>query len=757
MNSTRSLLSGSGSSKTMQKLTLAWGMAFIFNCTYAADSEAPVDIWRTCNPLNSIASHYQPPPEFSPEDIKSTQISARKVENTTSSVTHFIDDVILLRHQLRLTSDRVTYDKNQELLTIDDRLHIDVENLAIDAQSGSFNLSEKNGQFSDAEYFLPEAHLRGAAPSLSLQGENNLTLEDTYITSCPGERRDWYLQADQLDIDNQQREGTAHDTTLWFKGIPLFYFPWLRFPLGDERRSGFLAPGFGTSDSRGVEFSLPWYWNIAPNQDAIITPRLMSYRGLQLNTYYRFLTHSSSGSAEIEYLDKDKQYEDSRYLAQITDRTQITPGLLFNLKYNDVSDEDYFSDLGSSIQITNITHLESHAKLNYYRGPFTLGLLAQDYKTVDTAIPLDSRPHQRLPQITLDGNDDLGVDWLHWDLSAEWVDFKHESETQVQGQRFDVYPELSLPVERPGWFLKPAVGLHHTEYNVRENDTELDLATRDLSVVSLDSGLFFERYTDNGNIIQTLEPRIFYLEIPYEDQSDLPLFDTSELDFSFASLYSKNRFSGPDRIGDTRQLTTGVTSRLINRHSGDEYMNFSLGQIHYFTDRRVTLNDAPVEDPESDIISEIGGQYQHWMARNTLQWNQGEDRFDKASLLVRYKSDHRQIVNLGFRSRRDDTQVTGRNEQTDFSFVAPLSDRYTLLGRWNYSITDDEDIESMLALQYDSCCWAMRLLGQRYLTDDETWNESIMFQLVLKGLGSVSDRQATKLLEQSISGYTSEY
>lgn len=725
----------------------------------AATDATASDPWRLCPPTGEQQDRYSPPQPFPPEQAEETRISAQQVENAAGDLSIFSGDVLIERDQLRMRTDRAIFHRPEQKLELLGNIQIDTQNMGISASDGWVVLKNNSGEFNNTEYFLPESHLRGSAPRVSVTDDNRSLLIDSRFSSCPLDDQSWHLDTGLLELDHDRAEGTAKHAVLWFKGVPVFYSPYISFPLGDQRRSGFLMPSFGSSSSRGFELAVPWYWNIAPNQDAIFTPRYLRKRGPMLGTDYRYLTQASRGELELEYMDNDKLLEQERYLIRYSHIGNLGANTHLDLIANDASDSRYLQDMGSNISVANTTHLERRASLAHYTGPWDMSLMAQSYETIDDAIAITDRPYRRLPQITLRGTDNIFSSDLNWSLSSEWVDFEHESDSREQGQRFDVYPRISWPLQGNAWFITPAVGVRHTQYSITDaSNTEIPIEDRNLPISSLDAGLFFERPL-NDTTIQTLEPRIFYLNIPYEDQSNIPLFDTGELEFSFSQLFRENRFSGIDRIGDTNQLTLGLSSRLLDQHSGNEYMSISLGQIYYYEDRRVSLDNSVVTDNTSDIVAEISGAIHDWSARANAQWNTETSESDKRSVQLHYQNNDNRIFNLAYRFRRDPIDPLNNLEQTDLSFSWPLSQVYTLMARWNYSLTDKRDIETLFGIEYDACCWAMRLVAQRYLTDDtiEPYDSSIMLQLIFKGLGSVHGKQATNTLKQAILGYQSEY
>ena len=721
-------------------------------------------------PASSTLLNYSLPPVFPSDKLDETNISAEQVQSINNSNSAFSGNVIIERHKLRLLADEVSHNKDTQQIKLIGNVHADTENLSLSASHGWFNLRNNTGELIDSEYFVPGSQLSGKTPLFSVTDQEKTILVDTQFSSCPPERPDWYMDMERLELDHPSSTGTAKNTVLWVKDIPIFYLPWIQFPLGEERRSGLLMPAFGHSSTSGYEISVPWYWNIAANHDAILTPTNISRRGQMLTSNYRYLTNNSTGTIDAEYLHKDQLFDEKeRYLVSLKNSTKLSSNLNLGLLFNDASDTQYLDDLSSSLSLSNTTHLERNVSLRYNRDNWNANILAQSFQTIDTSLTESSRPYRRLPQITISAKDTIAEfsdSQLSAELKSEWVDFKHEADNKHQGSRFHINPRLSLPFQSNAWFLKPTAGLMHTQYDTTDgNGDPALLDNRNLSTFSLDSGLLFERDINNNSMIQTLEPRLFYLNIPYEDQSSIPLFDTSAQNFSFASLFRENRFNGTDRIGDANQITMALSSRLLDKESGHELMNLNIGRIYYLDEQQVFLNNTVTNSSNntSDIITEFNSNIDNWRTRATIQWNTNTKESDKRNLQLSYAASDKAVLNIGYRFFRDPDDETNNIEQTDLSFAWPIAKNYSLLSRWNYSLTDDRDIETIIGLEYESCCWALRLVSQRYLNDTsntintDEYNSSIMLQFVLKNFGSISEREATETLKHAILGYQPDY
>jgi LPS-assembly protein len=526
-----------------------------------------------------------------------------------------------------------------------------------------------------------------------------------------------------------------------------------------------LFPEFGVSSSRGIELGVPWYWNIAPNQDAIIEPRYMERRGLALGGNYRYLTRSTRGTLTGNYLPDDDVIDEDRYQYRYQQLSSILPNLYFDVDFQDISDSDYFNDFSNNLGSTSQTHIDRNTSLNYSLKNWSLRALVQDFKTIDESTAISDRPYTRLPQITFNGDTVIADSPVLFTLDSELVDFRHDDDTKTTGIRMTLRPGLYMPLSGAAWFFNPAIKFSHTQYNVgtdgntAQPGTEQDVDDRNLPMASIDTGLFFERQLDSG-YQQTLEPRLFYLNVPFEDQNNTPIFDTSFPEFSFAQLFRDNRFVGGDRVGDANQLTLALTSRVLNPDSGDELLRASIGQIYYFEDRKVSLDGTVDTDKQSDIIAELASTWSRWTGRIDLQWDINNDELSRENYFLHYKSDDRNLFNIGYRKRLDDQQVD--IEQTDTSLVYAITDQYSTVARWNYSLQDDRSIDIIAGLAYDNCCWSIQLLAQHRLKNttllttetDEEYDNAILVQLVFKGLGSLSGSKARTTLEQSIYGYT---
>jgi len=692
------------------------------------------------------------------------KLSADSADLSKQGRSNFKGNVVINRADQSLIADTVDYDRDAELAEAKGNATLSDGSIAIRGDEIQLNFKDDKTAVTNAKFDLYDRAGRGEADSLRRDNAKNTTrLENTTYTTCPAGNDDWYLNADKIKLDHDEGVGTATNVSVNFKGIPLFYSPWMTFPIDDRRKSGVLTPTFGSSNESGAEFSIPYYWNIAPDRDATFTPRILAKRGLQVGAEYRYLNENGEGKLAAEYLASDNEYNDEdRYLFSYQNTAALTPRVRVNANINYASDDDYFEDLGNNIRVSSITHLERNVDASYSGDFWSVTGRVQGYQTIDDSIPDTSRPYERLPQVVFNANLPEQHFGLDYGLSAEAVYFNRDS--SVTGSRFDILPSASLPLRNSYGFITPKLGLRYTKYNLNNTLAGSNSSPdRSVPIFSIDSGMYFDRDTSFGDtaMTQTLEPRLYYLNVPKRSQNNLILdkagqsvvFDSGLFDFSFDQLFRENRFSGADRIGDANQLTAALTTRFIDKSSGLERASASIGQIYYFEDREVTIpNDVVDNDNSSDIVAEVSARFtQNFSARAGIQYDTDNSETEKGVVSARYQSEDNHIVNFSYRQR------TNLLEQTDLSVSWPLSNSWSAVGRWNYALDRKRTIDAFAGLEYEDCCWIARVVGREYINDLDQNDENfaLMFQLELKGLTSFGD-EVKKFLGRGILGYDRE-
>lgn len=662
-----------------------------------------------------------------------------------------------------------------------------------------------------AEYVLHNYGAHGSADSIVYSSDAGLvTIENGEFSRCEPNSNFWHLEADQIILDQAAGRGYATAVSIQIKDVPIFYYPYtLPFPLGDERISGFLAPSTGSTRSGGFDFELPYYLNLAPHYDATIAPRLISDRGVMLGTEFRYLSGWSMNTLNASYLGGDKLYDpataalpgsdspttDNRWFAGYEHFGAIGANWSTFVDYNAVSDEDYFYDLGGSgLNVTSRTHLNRQARLNFQTSWLQAGLNTQRIQIIDPFVADSdlSRPYDRLPQFYFDTSAELPAGFRAG-LSGEVTAFDRDLDIDslsapqlangalVNGDRINLEPEISWANEAPGWFVRARAKYKHVSYKLDQQAVgTLEDPELNIPVYSFDSGLVFERSLARSGYTQTLEPRLFYLFTEYEDQSQLPVFDTAEMSFSFNQLFREDRFSGGDRIADADQVTAAITSRLLDTE-GREHLRVSIGQIQYFEDRLVSLSN-PLQSwsprysstaNTSALAAELAYAFSpNWRLNTDVQWNEDRQELDEGSLQLRYHRDNSHLINVAWRYRRLVNTplftlppgVDPRIKQSDISGIWPVNANWKLLAKWNYDHSNSRNLESFAGIEYSNCCATIRLIGREWVDEDELFlpniepNRGIFVQFTLHGLGNITGGGISNLLSDGIWGFRdSEY
>jgi LPS-assembly protein len=689
-------------------------------------------------------------PLANPETI---QLEAGSVEAQLGALpTAVMTGGVLLRRDDKVAGAQTArYDPEQKAIHLEGAVRYEDPGTQILSRSAEFGYVTGRIRFEGAEFSMGSNNSRGAADAIEINQNGLLTLDDVAYTTCPPGSEDWLMQGKSIELDTNKGVGTARGMRLKFKGVPILYAPYLSFPIGDARKSGILTPEIGSSGRSGNEIRVPWYWNIAPNYDATITPRLLTNRGMQIATEFRYLTDRNEGTVAADYLPDDDIINRARHQFSYKHQTLFGNGWRNQIDLRDVSDSQYFEDLGGSLSMSSTTHLNRSIRFDYYSENFSMLGQVQDFQTLDDELVINQQePYRRVPQILVNGRWQLPLG-LRFGIDGEIVNF--DRDVGVTGWRFNAMPEIDLPITRPGWFIKPAVAFDYTRYDLKNTlPGEATDPSRSVPISSLDTGLILERAMTNSNRIQTIEPRLLYVHIPQRNQDGLPIFDTITPDLNLVQLFRKNRYLGVDRIGDTDHISIGITSRILDVSTGRELMSATIGQTRYFSDRTVALPSASMATSES---SDYIAQLRFLLFKNVNfdfghQWGTGANGTTRSEARLQYRPANNKVLNLAYRFRRDSL------EQGDLSWSWPIASNWNFVGRYNFSFRDREVLEQFFGLEYESCCWGLRLVSRRHIsTRDGTRDSSFGLQLVLKGMTSVGTA-ADKLLERGILGYSAD-
>ncbi len=701
------------------------------------DSDNGQSRWASCAPPTGLFAAPAPASETQPGQ---TALSAEEVVSQAGGSSHFRGDVVIQRDGRTLQGDEARYDQRSGEVSVEGNVQFHGNGMVMQGERASMLMEQQSGEFNGVAFHFTEQHAFGRAESLSLSDAEHSTLKGVSYTTCSPGHEDWLLSASELQLDQQSNTGEAYHTVFRFKGVPIFYSPYLNFPLAG-RKSGLLPPTFGSSESGGSDARLPFYWNIAPNYDATLTPRHLSKRGSMLMSEFRFLGAHSEGQIQADGLWDDQVYGGDRNFLAVDHRSAFANGWSTTLTARRASDPLYLNDLGADESATSSSHLERRLDLNYRDDHWDFLARAQGYQSLS-----GSSPYQRLPQLKLSGRSSPQPNRLHYRLDSEAVSFAHRTQIPT-GTRLDLRPTLSLPLQGSAWYLRPSAAWRYTHYQLKD-DAQGEQFTRSLPILSLDSGLLFDRDTQIADrpITHTLEPRLFLLSVPYEDQSLLPLFDTGDADANFNQLFRDDRFNGVDRQGDTRQLTAALTTRLLDQDNGSELLRASIGRSYYLEDRRVQLlsSDPVATTPHSDIFAELALQpVERLHLGLNARYDTENERSRQLNGRLRYQPAHNKLISLDYRY-----DELAQLRQSDSIMFWPVARQWQLLGRWRYDLTNARSLDLLAGVEYESCCWSLRLFGRNHrdsLSDE--LSRSVFLTFEFKGLGSLGGRLEDALEE----------
>ena len=676
-------------------------------------------------------------------------VQGLKISGETGKATLIEGDAELRKRGSNIKADRIAYDPLEDRLRADGNVRIYREGDLFTGTALDLKLDAQTGVFLKADYLLANDRARGTAEKFEFLGKDSYRAEDAVYTTCGPGNDDWFMQVKELKLDYGRSTGEVKNAQLNFMGATILSVPAMSFALNGQRKSGLLAPSFGSTVQSGQEFSMPYYWNIAPNRDMTITPRYMTRRGLQTNLAGRFIGDGYQGEARLEWLPNDKLTQTNRTGFSLLHRQVFGGGWSGNLNVNKVSDDDYFTDLSSRISQTSQRTLVREGTLNYASTYYGVSTRVQSYQVLQDRLNPITEPYHRVPQVTLSARR-FDVGGFDLNLAGEFTRFTHP--TQVMGNRVVTNPSISYPWLTPGGYLTPKLALHTTKYFLQQQLAGVpDGFTRTLPQFSLDGGLVFERDATyfGQNYTQTLEPRFYYLRVPTRDQSRLPVFDTAIPDLNFAQIFTDNIYSGVDRIADANQVTVGFTSRLIGNDKANERMRFAFAQRIYFSDQDVTLPGEPKRvDRTSDFLASVSGEVAPKLLIDTaLQYNPNRNQTGRLSVGARWNPEPGKTFSAAYRFRRDSL------EQVDFASQWKFGNNWYGVGRYNFSLREGKVVEALAGVEYDGGCWVGRVVVQRFATATDRSTTSLFFQIELNGLSRLGANPLDQL-RRNIPGYS---
>lgn len=712
-------------------------------CLAAAQSLVPAAQLQVPSPLLRVAAAPTPVPDT--VDITADRLERAPDGSQVLSADEGRD--IELRWQGRtLRGARLESDGSGNL-RIDGRFSFEDPALRLEGDTGTYGNSGASAL--DARFELRQQPGRGEAHHIRQTPEGGLEMDDVRYTTCPRETPDWQLQAQHITLNLEQERGIGRGAQVRFKGVPVLYVPWISFPLSNRRQTGLLFPTFGTSSRNGATLSAPWYWNIAPNRDLTVTPTVYTRRGINLGGELRLLQQQGRGSLAVNLMPHDRLTDRARDFEHLQGEWRLPAAWRLDVDAANVGDAHYFEDFSQGTQVSSTVFLPRHLRLSRSTDLWRLGVEALQFQTLDEALATLDRPYAQLPRLSARTRLDGDSGWRAV-LEAEAVNFTRD--VGVTGWRANLMPSLSWQLLRPGYYVRPGVGWDYAVYQL--NGVMPGAArtpSRSVPEFTFDAGLQLEKTlgNDHGRLL-TLEPRLLYVNIPYRDQSALPVFDSGIPDPNFVSLFRTNRYVGGDRLGDANRLAVGVTTRMYSSTTGQQYLSATFGQSVNFATPRVTLpNELPDTSRRSSLIANVDLRgYRQFGLRLDLAWNPERSTTEKAQVALQYLKAGNQVVNIGYRLDR------GTVRQLDASGAWPVARRWEGYARSVYSLQDRKAIDNFAGLRFRGDCWGLRAVVRRSVSTRSGQLETgVYLQFELTGLSSVGTGADT-FLQQSIQGYS---
>lgn len=734
------------------------------------------------------------------QDSESNKVvlSADRVPENSETRTRLEGHVTMASPGSLLKADELVTDNVKQTITAKGNVSVESKDSLLQANQFNGNQTSGTSGLKEVKFHFFINNANGEAESITFDENNVATLNELTFSTCPTNDDSWRFSANELQLDQGSGWGEAWGMWLKVQGIPVFYFPYLNFPIDAQRKSGMLTPAVSNSSRNGLDISIPVYWNIAAQTDATFWPRRIQNRGNQLGTEFRFLTDKSMNELSFEVLADDSLatnllaleptladglygLSEDRWAISFSNRTRFDENWSASLNASKVSDRDYFRDLGAGLISPNNTNsqsqLISQGNFSYQDDIWFVSLLAESTQSL-----AGDEPYRILPSLVSNADYYHLDSGFHWQFEGDLTNFAHSDKSLTEGTRINLRPSVSYPILSSYAWLRPKISYLATRYRQDNLQMAENLQiSRNIPTFSLDTGLFFDREIqwDGKAVTHSLEPRLYYAYIPFREQSEINNFDSRLPDFSFSQLWQANRFAGIDRVGDTNHVALAFTNRFVEDNSGEEMLSFSLGRKFYFDDRQVQLSPSNLTQT---------GRYSPWLLEATynaseslefsgfIEWSdeKNADILQRGTNLARSRvkfepiKDH--IVNLSHRVRNKNGFS---NEELDLSFAWPINDEWRLVGRWYNDLELDRTAETLFGFEYESCCWAISIVSRRYLDvgldaagnpisgslagQDDQFNSGVQLQFVFKGLGSPGQKSVSQLLKNSVRGYQSRF
>ncbi len=713
--------------------------------------------------LNSTLSYGEE--QLSDDDLL---IEGESLENTLDRKLKASGNAVLKKDGKTIKADLIEYDQVSDELYAIGNIKIEGNGGELTGSSIELSVKENIGSIPNATFSSDlnkssssfNRTLRGSAKMLFLEGEGKKRLQNASITTCDAGQNDWFIKASEIEINDNSQTVNAKDAELEFKGVPILYSPLVNFSFNDDRKSGFLAPSVGTTSRSGFESSIPYYFNLSPTSDATLTPRYLGKRGFQMQGEYRYLDKSYSGTSNLEFMNKDNATKrKNRYYGKFHHTQSLTENITGGFRMEKVSDDNYFSDMSSTVSATSTVNLPQELYLNYESEKIDINFIAQRFQNLTTT----SSPYERLPSLTINHSDEYGnIDGMtsfetDFRLSLTQFERNHNfvasaKDKNISGTRIISRPSIAVPFEKNYGYIKPKLTMNLMSYDIEGGTT--NSKSMAIPTLSVDSGVYFDKKLNlaGNSFVQTIEPRIFYSYTPFRDQEALPMFDTALTDLNLESLFIENQFVGGDRVMDNNQITIAATTRFID-DTGYERLNATLAQRFYMSDRKVLketqfLNSAARTDSSDLFLTATAYVNKALKVDSAIQYNPDESKTNRATFRTRYSPRPGKLMDVSYRLIRNLTDSNNDIKQINLAGQWPLGGGWSSIGRYNYDIKKSSAVESLGGFEYDGGCWISRIVVNRLsLATTEKPNYTLFMQIELGGLGSLGSSNEANLFD----------
>ena len=671
-------------------------------------------------------------------------------------------------------SDKAQYDGDTGVLFAEGNVRYLTEDLTLYADKGGYNSQNDTVNFSSTSFYFPDQKKpgKGMAEEILIDDDGIVYMTPSSYTTCSINNPDWEFSSSKTILYRDSDRGHAYNIFLKYKGVPVLYSPFVSFPLSRDRHSGFLLPSIGSSGESGTVISTPYYLNLSENFDLTVTPTNYSGRGQMFETEFRHKSENSDTVVELANLDNDDIYRDNRHAYFIRDSriykntlvqqdntwrgTQISS----SINVGGISDIKYFDDFSNTVSRVGRTHITRDIKLerldyNDY-GYFRTSIAATDYQLAKENLV---EQYSVLPRVNFEYRSERSDRSFNYNFNGEIADFDHTLPHKTTGLRMVLYPSIEYPISNPGWEMNTKFGIRHSNYDLSANDSGASKTSisKTFPIFSMRGKMIYEKMSTN-NILQTLEPEMYFLYIPAGNQDAIPIFDSGDIDFKY-NLFSENKFYGQDRVNDAKQITLALSSSMINTKNGNELLRATIGQIFYLDDRSVNIDNSETNSKStSNILGLVNARLDdNWKLSGYSEYNPHGNYGEKNQIRLSYKRPYgkqNQIFNTSYRFSR------GEQEEVDFSAVLPFNSRTSIIGKINYSFnnrrSNSEDVlEKMIGVEYESCCYGIKLVAREF------WNgvkvdDVLYFEFLPKGIAT-SDNTTAELLRDGILGYQDKF